>query len=329
MKDLMDQLQAQGVVLNPPATSAAIASFETSLGSAIPAELRDLYTNFNGMSECGELWFDLYKVEDIQGTYQELDTWEWYEDTELLQAGIPLGMDIGGNLLMYLTLPECPNRIAYVNHESPAEPEVHWGSLRELLEHACAKEGTPSMYPAHAGTRADDGVAADACIKRWQAAEGYECPLYFLSLACNVLPQDRLSEMIGWLRTIALEQMRPIYSSLGQRQRTDQSNRDILAALETAMLRAEELGGSYGSDLTWIAEAIASTGTLEARQSLLRLGSQLSPTQMLALERALKSLGGKVSRVSSPMGSRGYALQVSFPDSPDSVTLTGRARISK
>jgi hypothetical protein len=321
MQEIMEQLKAHGAVLNPPATPEAIASLETKLGTSLPAELRAVYENFDGMYGNGKLWFFLTNIEAVLNTYDEFPDWQYFDEIEMIQIGIPIGGDDYGTLV-YLTLPECPNRIVYIHHESSADSSwIRWSSVNELLQHACGEKETPAFYPDHAGERSDDGTAADACIARWQTFESDEWSTFLLTLACNILPNDRLNEMLDWLEKAPPDQMRTVYWSLAERWHSRDSNNDALPALEAAMLRAEKLGGTgtINGDLGWIAGAIASFGTREARDTLLRLGNKLSPHSLRVLEKGLKSLNGRVTQISNS-----HALEVGFSDLPEAIMLIGR-----
>jgi hypothetical protein len=322
MQEIMEQLKAYGAVLNPPATPEAIASLETKLGTSLPAELKAVYAAFDGMCDNGKLWFFLSNIEEVLNTYDEFSDLEFFDEIELTQLGIPIANHEHGTLV-YLTLTECPDRIVYIPHESSVDlSRIRWASMADLLQHACGgNREAISFYPDRAGERSDDGDAADACIARWLNTEGDEWPVFFLTLACNILPKSRLNEMLGWLEKAPLYHMRTIYWSLAERWPSSQANSDALPALEAAMLRAEKQGGTgtINGDLGWIAGAIASFGTREARDTLLRLGNKLSPHSLRVLEKGLKSLNGRVTQVSNS-----HALEVGFSDLPEAIMLIGR-----
>ncbi|WP_133161804.1 SMI1/KNR4 family protein [Deinococcus koreensis] len=272
MQKLIASLRSRGLEVNPPATPEQLEALEAALGYPVPAPVRELYEAFDGIvdDEQGDMWCRIHTLEDTIAALEDFRApYEEVQSPALANVGIPLFNDGGDNYLVYCTLTECSGRIIYSEHEMTFEPQVIFADLREAFEARYELDDgdlkIPQIYPARAGDFPGDEASADACIQAWRSNPD-EVGLFFLALACGVLPREREGEMLTWLNEVDRYSVRPIYDSLGRRRTAE-----AVPALETLMHRTKAAGDSFSSELGWIAQAIASIDTVEAKEALIRL----------------------------------------------------------
>jgi hypothetical protein len=321
MHHLIERARGLGITVFPAQTQIML-EWEKRTGHSLPKDVRDFYTVCDGF-EYSDLWITPMPFAEVIRFFAD-DPWFEVEDQELTDAVLPLFMDAGDNMLALLLGTPCSGRYVYIHHETPHQPQLMYSSFDSALEQALkfyaevyvGEVGfAATEYPA-AQPFAGDAEAADGCFELARACEDDLTHLFYLSLACGVLPLERTNEMIGWLLD-EQNMAQPIGEALVTRRWAA-----AVPALVTVMRRFERDGGEFGSDLTWFADALATIGTLEAKTVLLQLGRQLSAKQLLALEPALKYMGAKVTR-GNPFITGGYCLRVEFAGEEKRV-LMGR-----
>ncbi|UQN06544.1 hypothetical protein [Deinococcus sp. QL22] len=272
MQHLKADLQARGFILSPPASPEDLAALEADLGVPLPAPVRAMYELFDDLEDYQDLAYELLSIRRARAALAELRApYENLGTPSLLRFGLPLFRDAGNNYLVYSMLHECPDRLVLSEHDMLFEPEVLFPTLTAVFEARCDPDTAaldfPPTYPVIAGTVPGDSEAADACIRAWRSRTGLEAG-FFLSLACSVLPQTRLEELIHWLNEVAAEGLRPLYRSLGRREAPE-----AVPVLEALMHRVQTQGERFTVHTRWIEETIAEIGTPDARAALLRLNT--------------------------------------------------------
>jgi hypothetical protein len=325
MLELIERARGLGITVFPAQTEIWL-EWERRTSQRLPDDVRAFYAACDGFQYSG-LWITPMPFAEVIRLLED-DPWFEAEDQALTDAVLPLFRDAGDNMLALLLATPCAGRYVYIHHETPYQPQLMYHSFYSALEQALEVYGIDDTiedgiedgfaatdYPAPQPF-AGDGEAADGCMDFARACEDDLPHLFYLSLACGVLPPLRTNEMIGWLLD-EQNMAQPIGEALAAR-----GCGAAVPALVTVMLRFERDGGEFGSDLTWFADALATIDTLEAKTALLELGHMLSAKQLLALEPALKQMGATVTR-GNPFIVGGYCLRVEFAGEEKRV-LMGR-----
>jgi SMI1 / KNR4 family (SUKH-1) len=230
MNDLIRRLRAFGIECNPPASAKHIKALEADLNAPLPAELRALYCDHNGMADArGTLPFRLLSLDEVRQERETLDlfleTFEW-SDRGLVLFFTNDNSDYAG---VYLSGPMA-GRVAVVPHEG-VDVAPRYRSVQSFLQAllAAAEGGEDDLrdlvfeYTPEATfspeERRQDRDAAQALWPLYQAARKEDRATGDL-VACilALTPPEQTDSLLALLDDADRESVSRTMRLLGQRR---------------------------------------------------------------------------------------------------------------
>lgn len=202
-----EELAAFGASAHPPASEAELRKLEAELGCRLPADLRALYLQHNGMAERGDLPFRLMTTEEVASTDRDLR--EVIEVPDELRC---FWTDDESNYAATYVSGPAAGRVCLLAHEEP-DPSPLFRSVsafyRALELAAAAGHDYYELRetldgPEWAGTPAEQ--AADLALAEWYFSQygaesdpGRKQNLAFAGM--QLLPRSESHRLLEWLRS--------------------------------------------------------------------------------------------------------------------------------